>query len=216
MNNFLSFICLLTSLMVFPKGSDIYYGVNGFGCLILYKDNIFTYDINNCKTDTGTYIIKGDTLLLTTPYKPVFIEDGKDSFSSSTFLFENLILYDDFGGMALKERKKVKYDTILNKFIINNCNFTFGQNIEINLEGYIIRFKWDKKYAQNCLIDIVDVFKVHNYMNEFPLLIKDGFLLPFDDSENDYYYFLNGRIFNPMLLSEQQKKYRKYYCPAKE
>ena len=190
-----------------------YFGINDFGKLMLCQNGTFYYKIRECTTDIGRYTINGDTIFLTTINQPFKVISKKDSTLSKNYFLINLYVYDKYGGDKLIEKRQVKYDKTENKVIINNCNFLEGQFVQLEMLNRTT-YKWQNNTINNCLIDVLSPFD-NTFLNKFPLIMKDDYLLPFDNSKNIDFYRENGYVFVPMKFY-WNKKYNLYNCTLME
>jgi hypothetical protein len=184
-----------------------YYGINSYGKLTLSNNNKYYLDYFDNDQDTGSYSIIGDTLFLKTNSVPVkFSKIHPDSLIQPNGFDIPIKVYQS-GCLIL--------DTVATFDTLQDCVF-----IDLALqEGYLLSFQF-----LHCIYSIVldnDIsgkywfkldmdFKRKLYFSNYPLLIRDRYLLPFDREANEYYKRINSFEFLPMKKGTKNTKYKTY------
>lgn len=202
--------------------SQEYYCVNGYGKISLLNDGEFYFDYFDVGNDTGSYIIKGDTLFLTSSIQPVefFACDNKYFTDTSSLLDIGVKVYAK-NGFVLKDNKfilhhgellkdiNLKIDTSA-KIFVEKMLFSEGQLISFDFfGGYRFLVPEDTVLTGYFYIDVYAEGR-RVYFRNYPLLIIDDFLLPFERNANEYFRKINGFEFLPMKKGKENQKYKTY------
>ena len=197
--------------LIFSSCLKNYYGVNGFGKFSFVDSNRFYYDYYDLGNDTGYYQMRGDTIFLTSSIQSVEFHqcNSNNLTDTSNSLDIRLRIFE-------KNEESFK-DTILkmnqlNRIYINNQFFYSGQLLSFNffVEN---RFLVRKNLVFNGYFEIDSIIGSGKciYFQNYPLLIKDGYLLPFDKDANTYFKKINDSEFLPMKKGRKDKKYKTNY-----
>lgn len=216
---FLFGIILISS--VYTVCSQNYYCVNGYGKIFFLKNGTFYFDYFDVGNDTGTYVIKGDTILLNSSTQPVeFFTCNIEKLQDTSYLLDVRLRKYAKKGFRLENGKFNYYDGELLKDTIvkiDSEDKIYVRNMSL-FEGSLITFDLFGGYRHVILKDTLftGYFKIDVnlrkkvYFENYPLLIRDGYLLPFNEEANEYFKKINGFEFLPMKKGKKNQKYKTY------
>lgn len=186
--------------------SESYIAVNGYGKIDLNKDGRFYLTIFDCGSDSGTFQIKGDTLVMNTPIKPVNIQHTlKNKYK---YTFDRSVLsveVKDQKGCPLVS-KSIEYSKEDSVVYIDDLILEKGGVLSVNsLNGpRACILDKDYEYAQ---INIDNRYGRKIYFDNFKFLIDGRYILPIDQSDIDKFRVINGGI-NVFAFRKSKKSFR--------
>jgi len=208
--NNISFLFLFCLMFCISACSQEYYSVNNFGKLTLHNDSSFCFHYWDCGVDSGFYKIKEDTFFFTSnipAVKFMRINDYKES--NYHFNFVSWVEIFDSNG-CFKKKKLSKIDTLKNDVKIDSIEFEKGQVLNFSIFGMSRKLLWNTDTIHSCYFEIDLRYGRRIYFENYPLLIRDDYLLPFDEEANEYFRKINGFEFLPMKKGKKNQKYKTY------
>jgi len=215
-------LCGIVLFSLFATSCSLnYYSVSGYGKLTFLNTKDFYFDFFDIGNDTGTYKVVGDTVFLTSSHQPVEyysneIKPMLDTlilfdlemriYASNEFLFKDNKFIPQYGNL-LKDTI-VKMDT-LNRIHFDEFFLNSGQLICFYFLGEYKYIVPQDTVIKGFLKLNIDLGK-RAYFKNYPLLMQDGYLLPFNEEANEFFRRINGFDFLPMKKSKKNKKYNTY------
>lgn len=192
--------------------SQDFYGINGFGKLTLQEDYVFYFHYFDCGIDSGLYNIKGDTLFLNSFYKPVQISQI-NKFDEGTFYFNTNCSYaiscEEEDGSCCDTFPVQTWNIAASVFRMDSTFFNKDDMVDFwGLSRLYRRIIWPSDTIKSAYIQVDTAFGRRVYFENYPLLIRDGYLLPF--KSNNYFRRINKFIFLPMKRGKKDLKYEVY------
>ncbi len=187
--------------------SNIYYGISGYGKLNFYNEKEFSLDYFDTGEDTGTYLIKKDTVFLSSKRQSCEIKFNTN-YNRETIPIIGFIYSEDG---CLKKEIILQVDIDTDEVILRNLELKFNEIIEFAyLDANIFRYvaKTDELINGVVNLDIGENRKL--YFNNFILIKRGKFLIPIDASNSLFEKINNDRV---MVFEKgnKNKPYKKYY-----
>ncbi len=209
--NNIRLLVLFHLVFCFNACSQEYYSVSNFGKLKLYsEDSLFSFHYWNCGIDSGTYSVKNDTVFLNSII-PVVTILKINEYQENNYYFDFVSwieIYDSGGCLIRKATSKI--DTINNEVKINNIEFKKGYVLNFSIFGMPRKLIWHTDTINSCYFEMDQRHGRRIYFDNYPLLMQDNYLLPFDEEANEYFRTINGFEFLPMKKGNKNKKYKTY------
>lgn len=214
--NNVSLLLLFYIIFCLDVYSQEYYSVNNFGKLTLNFDSSFCIHYWDCCIDSGVYKIKGDTVFLNSTI-PVSKISRINKYQERIYYFNFVSWVEifDLNG-CLKEKLISIVDTIRKEIKINGVKFEKGQLLNFSILGMPRKMIWNTDTIHSCYIEIDQRIGRRIYFENYPLLMRDKYLLPFDEDANEYFRKINGFEFLPMIKGTKKQKYKTYLSGSGE
>jgi len=147
-----------------------------------------------------------------------FFEDTTKSIDDSSYINIRLRIYERDGILYNNSPKKGELvrDTIVKMDInfrvyVENLFISYGQLLSFNFLGENRFFvKKDTLCNGYFEIDVLPIGK-RACFQDYPLLMKNGYLLPFDERANTRFKKINDYEFLPMKKGTRNQKYKTHY-----
>jgi hypothetical protein len=199
---------ILFIISVHTSVAQSYYCVDGLGKLTLYENGKFYFDYFDVVGDTGTYKICGDTLFLTSSKEPIEITKINEDFKKSKGHKCTFWQYD-WKNELIKKGEEI-YDTIQEGIIYDKKEYMQNDLICFKtINTYCII--WPSDTINSCVLKLDFSVLRTLYFDNYPLLMKDGYLLPIDTYSIDKFFKINRTILIPLKVGDENQEYDVYY-----
>lgn len=225
---------ILTLFLIFTiinlTSQSLYFGKNRFGRMAIINDSICVLSFYNFGfntepyNDTCNYIIKNDTMFISTKMK-----DRYEILSIDTtipiFKSENVItrVYRKSGDYYnLQKEFVIAYDKVNRQVILNNDEYNIKKGDLIlfvdkgrilltdkycnKINSQYIAIKFNRfLYDTSQKMGMPYYFSI--FLNDFPLIIKGNKIFPAFETDNEQCWAENGFYFPVMKKSKNEKPY---------
>ncbi len=209
MLKFILIFCFFIGVNRTLCSQEEYYPIDGYGKLTLFDNGRFYYDFFDAnQKDTGSYIVKYDTLYLTSGYPNniIIIPSDKPLDTLNCMGWKFLGKREDADNKFLEE-VVFSWDTVVKAFVVNNCTFKKGDIISA---GYYLinKYMWETDTIKYCYIKDCAPFSGGGalFLNNYPLLMRNKSLKPFNSIENEKYELINR--YKPVKMKKKNKLHK--------
>lgn len=209
-------ICVLLLIISFLglKAQTYYYGIDNFGKLILHSDDTFSYKYFDCCTDSGTYIMNKDTLILNSLQQAITLSNINE-YEDSVFYINDYCSHITLTKM--EDECNIINLAVKHSLKRNICdtlyNASFKRNDWVQFVNFLYPNRailWTSDTIRSATLNIYPKEGRRLYFDNYPMLIRDQYLMPFDLLANRHFYLHNNINLVPLEKGDENEEFLIY------